>query len=123
MVQAHAERVLTEVEKAWIRLSHHVDQLEQFLEDAPGEIERRRAAGADVTWMIDAVAQLQAFLPGMRQLAAEHRVIETLQDQPAGTGLQLDELASRTGLSPDRLTDVLRQLETDGFLGPGPHSL
>jgi len=117
---AQPELVLTDAEKAWIQLSHHVDQLDQFLAEAPAEIARRRAAGDDVTWMVDAVAQLQAIVPCIHDLVAEHRVIETLEELPGG--LQFDELATRSGLSPDRLTAVLRQLEDNGLLGPGPHS-
>lgn len=115
--------VPTEVEKAWIRLSSNLEQLEKFLEDAPAEIERRRADGDDPTWLVEAVAELGTILPGLRQLAAAHRIVETLQGQPQGKGLQLDELAAETGLSAGRLTDVLRQLERDGLLGPGPHSI
>ncbi|MFD7161238.1 hypothetical protein ACFV9C_42100 [Kribbella sp. NPDC059898] len=114
--------MLTDDEMAWIRLSHHVDQLEQFLTGAPDEIARRRAAGLDETQLADLVEGLQAILPGLRDLAAEHRVVETLGNLPAGTGLHFDELAAATGLTPERLTDALRLLEDDGMLGPGPHS-
>lgn len=61
-------------------------------------VKRRRAAWVDVTWMIEAVAQLDAIRPGVRELVAEHWVIEALEDQPGGAGPQFGELAAMTGL-------------------------